>query len=184
MTHSDSWRNSALLITYDESGGFYDHVAPPAVTNALHPEDDHLGFRVPAIIVSPYSTKGVTHTQFTHMSVMKSISVRWGVQFDSRFGDRWCNTEDIWSCFDFALSPRAKNCYTGDPKDIFAMNWAKDIQGRLTGPVTDFEKYMERIFILPELKALDRRSMVYENLTLLEKNVITLKRATIDATPH
>ena len=184
LTHSDSWRNSALLITYDENGGFYDHVPPPAITSAIHPEDSRLGFRVPAIIVSPYAAKGVSHTQFTHMSVMKSISVRWGVQFDSRFGDRWDKTEDIWNCFDFNRDARPKDCYAGDPKDIFAMNWAKDIQGRLTGPVTDFEKYMERIFILPELKALDRRSLVFENLAQLEKNVITLKRATVDGKPH
>jgi phospholipase C len=184
LTHSDSWRDSALIITYDESGGFYDHVPPPQITTPEHPEDDRLGFRVPALIISPYSMKAVSHTPFTHTSIIKSISERWGVQFDGRFGQRWKDSNGIWGCLDFSATARQKDCYTGDPREIFAMNWAKDIQGRLTAPATDFERYMERIFILPELKALDRRSVVFDNLSQLEQNVITLKRATIDATPH
>ncbi len=58
LTHSESWAASALLILYDENGGFFDHVPPPACFEVPVSEDNPLGFRVPAIVVSPYPRMG------------------------------------------------------------------------------------------------------------------------------
>ncbi len=52
LMQSNEWSSSALLLTYDDSGGWYDHVAPPTVDGAT------LGPRVPAILVSPYARAG------------------------------------------------------------------------------------------------------------------------------
>jgi phospholipase C len=62
-----------LIITYDEHGGFFDHLAPPD-----NVPDDHgihrYGPRVPAIVVSPYvETKAVSHTVLDHTSIIRTI---------------------------------------------------------------------------------------------------------------
>lgn len=57
LTRSPGWRDTVLVITYDEHGGFYDHVKPPPVTD--HPRYRTLGLRVPALIVGPRVTRQV-----------------------------------------------------------------------------------------------------------------------------
>ena len=65
---SAAWPSTAILITYDEAGGFFDHVAPPQL-DAYGP-----GIRVPMIIVSPYARPGYVDTTFSeHSSVLKFI---------------------------------------------------------------------------------------------------------------
>jgi len=62
------WPRTAVVITYDEGGGWFDHVRPPAVDRF------GLGTRVPALIVSPYARRGVVaHGQYEHASVLKFI---------------------------------------------------------------------------------------------------------------
>ncbi|MGH6969212.1 MAG: alkaline phosphatase family protein, partial [Stellaceae bacterium] len=75
------WQSTLLLVFYDEHGGFYDHVAPPA---AIAPDDhreeysfDRLGVRVPALIVSPWIDRGFEPTQFDHTSVLKYLIEKW-----------------------------------------------------------------------------------------------------------
>jgi phospholipase C len=176
LTHSESWATTALVILYDENGGFYDHVPPPLGFDDKPLEDSPLGFRVPALVVSPYARRGVAcHTCFDHTSVMKSISKRWGVEFDERFGQRWRAAPDIWThCFDFGQAPLPPGSYTGEP--IIDITWGTGIQDRLAKPADVLEGLLERIFILPELKALDRRALVFDTLVDLEQAVITLKR--------
>ncbi len=86
IRQSDIWEESLLIITYDEHGGFYDHVVPP---EAVSPGDntmekgynqfgfqfDRYGIRVPAIVVSPYIEKGtINHTLFDHTSIIATLN--------------------------------------------------------------------------------------------------------------
>ncbi len=90
---SGSWPSTVLIVTYDEWGGFFDHVAPPRATapNGANDVDQDqvngktlLGFRVPAVIASPFSlgqpddpkVKGMT---FDHTSILKMIEWRYGL---------------------------------------------------------------------------------------------------------
>jgi len=83
------WRKSALLITYDEHGGIFDHVSPPACTpdEFIAPPDktgtgqpfnfDRLGVRVPAILVSPWVPKGhIVNDIFEHASI-PATATKW-----------------------------------------------------------------------------------------------------------
>lgn len=85
IRNSPLWESSLLIITYDEHGGFYDHVAPPA---AVGPDDgsdnselnkngfkfDRLGVRVPAVVVSPLIPKNtIDHTVFDHTTILKTV---------------------------------------------------------------------------------------------------------------
>jgi phospholipase C len=71
---SSSWQSSALFLTYDEGGGFFDHVPPPRV------DAYGLGFRVPTLVVSPYARRGYVSGQlYEHSSILKFIERRFGL---------------------------------------------------------------------------------------------------------
>jgi phospholipase C len=71
---SRAWSAAAILITYDEGGGFFDHVPPPQL-DAYGP-----GIRVPMTIVSPYAKPGYVDTAFSdHSSVLKFIEAVFGL---------------------------------------------------------------------------------------------------------
>ncbi|HZU67363.1 MAG TPA: alkaline phosphatase family protein [Ktedonobacteraceae bacterium] len=71
---SSSWQSSALFFTYDEGGGFFDHVAPPQV------DAYGLGIRVPTVVVSPYARRGYVSGQlYEHSSILKFIERRFGL---------------------------------------------------------------------------------------------------------
>jgi len=80
LVQSPQWPRTALLITYDEWGGFFDHVRPPRQADGapLHGMDRRqAGFRVPAFVLSPYARRGhVDHHVFDHASIVKFVSWR------------------------------------------------------------------------------------------------------------
>jgi phospholipase C len=82
---SPQWRRGALFIVYDEWGGFFDHVAPPRVPDLrasrnLDQDFGQMGFRIPAVLVSPYARRGhVDHSIYGFESILKLIRYRFGV---------------------------------------------------------------------------------------------------------
>jgi phospholipase C len=77
LVHSPAWERTLLLVTYDEHGGFFDHVEPPAAEDDdPRPEFHSCGPRVPAIVVSPRVRAGVSHEIFDHTSIIKTCLVR------------------------------------------------------------------------------------------------------------
>ena len=72
---SDGWEQTMLVITYDEHGGFYDHV-PPGEFEIPGDPDESYGVRVPALVVSPWIEPHVSHTVFDHTSLLKTILLR------------------------------------------------------------------------------------------------------------
>jgi phospholipase C len=76
VSNSEQWQKTLLVIVYDEHGGFYDHVAPPAAEDDK-PNFRSYGVRVPAILVSPWVARGkVVSTPFDHTSLIKTILLR------------------------------------------------------------------------------------------------------------
>ncbi|GAC1538397.1 MAG: phospholipase C [Acidimicrobiales bacterium] len=81
VTTGPAWGRTALIINYDEWGGFYDHVAPTTAPDARPDLGTGLrGFRVPCVLISPRARRGyVDHTVFDHTSVLKMIEWRFGL---------------------------------------------------------------------------------------------------------
>jgi phospholipase C len=77
LSRSPAWERTLLLVTYDEHGGFFDHVPPPrAEDDDPRPEFHAYGPRVPAIAVSPRVRAGVSHVVFDHTSIIKTCLAR------------------------------------------------------------------------------------------------------------
>jgi phospholipase C len=92
------WSKTLLIITYDEHGSFYDHVAPPKVMEDERPEFQQLGFRVPALIVGPYVKKNhVSHVQYDHVSFLSTITRRLGL---TPLNKRVVTANDVRDCID------------------------------------------------------------------------------------
>jgi phospholipase C len=82
LSSASTWSKTLFVITYDEHGGFYDHVLPPAAADD-HPDFRRLGVRVPALLISPLVARGATSTallgpdfHFDHTSLIKTIFTR------------------------------------------------------------------------------------------------------------
>ena len=96
---SSYWKNTAIFITWDDWGGWYDHVRPPSV-DAMG-----LGFRVPLLVVSPYARRGyVSHVTHEFGSTLKFVEERFGL---GSLGQRDAISDDLGDCFDFNQSVRA-----------------------------------------------------------------------------
>ena len=93
IRNGPEWRNTAIIITYDEHGGFWDHVAPPVV-DRWGP-----GSRVPTIIISPFAKRHhVDHHRYDTTSILALIEHRWGL---APLTDRDASANDLTAAFDF-----------------------------------------------------------------------------------
>lgn len=87
ITQGPAWKKTLLIITYDEHGGFFDHVPPPAAEDDT-PALRQFGPRVPALVVSPWvSERQVAKTVFDHTSIIKTILARFCRQGDGSVPD-------------------------------------------------------------------------------------------------
>ena len=82
LSSAETWAKTLLILVYDEHGGFYDHVAPPAAVDDDH-EFQRLGVRVPALLISPLVARESSATgllgpdfHFDHASIIKTILTR------------------------------------------------------------------------------------------------------------
>ncbi len=85
VTTSPAWGSTLLIITFDEWGGFFDHVAPPTapippMEYAAGNVDGLRGFRIPTLLISPFARRRyVSSAVFDHASILRLIEWRWGL---------------------------------------------------------------------------------------------------------
>lgn len=128
------WEKTALIISYDENGGFFDHVVPPTPPPGTAGEfltvpldrvpaaggiagPIGLGYRVPCLVVSPYSRGGLVASQtFDHTSQLRLLETRFGVDVPNLTAWRRGVTGNMTSTFDFAAAPNATKPVLPDPR--------------------------------------------------------------------
>ena len=133
ITKSPQWDRTVMVVNFDEHGGFFDHVVPPAVQDDTvlpgtgpFPNLKNLGFRVPAMVVSPFAPKKIeTAGPYEHCSVLKMIEWRWDLQ---PMTVRDANANNIADALDFskrrdpitlpAFTPAAAQVCTDIPKHL------------------------------------------------------------------
>ncbi len=114
LIESPNWKSTALFLTYDEHGGYYDHVPPP---RAIKPDStppildpgevpgafNRYGFRVPMVVASPYARKNyVSSLVQDHTSVLRFIERKWNI---GALTFRDANAHDMTDYFDFKRKP-------------------------------------------------------------------------------
>ncbi|QLL05077.1 phospholipase C [Mycobacterium vicinigordonae] len=128
------WEKTALIVSYDEHGGFFDHVIPPtpppgtAGEYITVPDIDAvpgsggirgpigLGYRVPCFVISPYSRGPlVAHETFDHTSQLRLLETRFGVTVPNLTAWRRSMTADMTSAFNFAVPPNSSRPNLGFP---------------------------------------------------------------------
>lgn len=96
FARSPHWERGLFVLTYDEWGGFFDHVAPPRLdddrASTVDEEDfGQAGFRVPTVLASPYARPGsIDHRQYDHTSILRFLEWRFlGAPAEGPLGDGW-----------------------------------------------------------------------------------------------
>jgi phospholipase C len=102
---SSYWKTTAIVVVWDDWGGFYDEVAPP-----FFDDWGGLGFRVPMLVVSPYARLNksgqpgyISHTQYEFGSILKFVENIWDL---GSLGTTDKRAKSIIDCFDFTQAPR------------------------------------------------------------------------------
>jgi len=103
LAKSPQWKNTMLVVTYDEHGGFFDHVAPPTTTDdtlARFGVDgfQQMGFRVPAMVIGPYAKQGyVSSVTYDHTSALKHLQTAFALE---PLNARMDMANDLSDCID------------------------------------------------------------------------------------
>ncbi|HKD09024.1 MAG TPA: alkaline phosphatase family protein [Bryobacteraceae bacterium] len=98
VMNGPEWNSTAIFVSWDDWGGFYDHVYPPQV------DQYGLGMRTPGLVISPYSRQGfVDHKTYSFESWLKIVEERFGV---NSMTARDNTANDMIDAFDFTQSPR------------------------------------------------------------------------------
>jgi phospholipase C len=98
LGRSEYWDSTAVVLTWDDYGGFYDHVPPP------HVDIYGMGPRVPAIVISPYALRGAIDSDLMEFaSVLRFIEQVFELP---SLGGRDATADDMLSAFDFTQEPR------------------------------------------------------------------------------
>ena len=111
VAQSKYWDSTAIFVTYDEGGGFWDHVAPPYASG--------YGTRTPMIIISPYARKGVYHQQTTNVSILKFMQTLWGLPPLTPLN---AEQNTLMSAFNFAQAPLAPPQPPAAPADTIGFH--------------------------------------------------------------
>jgi phospholipase C len=94
---SQYWNSTAIFVTWDDWGGWYDHVAPQIFNQY------ELGFRVPLIVISPYAKKAyVSHVQHEFGSILHYTEEQFGL---NSIGYTDARADDLSDCFDYTQTP-------------------------------------------------------------------------------
>jgi phospholipase C len=100
--NSQFWSSTAIIIAWDDWGGWYDHVAPPIDSTYGYYE---YGFRVPLIVVSPYAKAGyISHVQHDFGSILKFTEEQFNLTTVAP-GYADTRSDDLSDCFDFTQTP-------------------------------------------------------------------------------
>lgn len=111
VARSRFWGSTAIFITYDEGGGFWDHMGPPVSLG--------YGTRTPMIIVSPYARHGVYGHQTTNVSILSFLQRLWGMPPLTRLNAR---QDSLMSAFDFSQTALAPPTLPVAPADTIGFH--------------------------------------------------------------
>jgi phospholipase C len=179
-----AWKDTAIVVMWDDYGGFYDNVAPPKV--------DWLGWgpRIPALIISPYARAGyIDHTNYSFPSVLRLIEQRFKLGALTR-GD--AHDDSLIGAFDFTQKPRpplilpTRTCPDGTAVRNAAYKYPLLLDyGTQAGKrrlLTDFPNGALHVLLLPQTARIETRSGKVGGMSILQRgDRLLLQGGTTDA---
>ncbi|MHB8664298.1 MAG: phospholipase C [Acidimicrobiales bacterium] len=135
MANPAVWERTVVFMTYDENGGFFDHVPPPVPPPGTPDEwltvpakvgemggirgPIGLGFRVPMLVLSPFSVGGLVCSEvFDHTSMLRFVERRFGVRVPNLSHWRRSVTGDLTSAINFAAGPKPARAPAVNPDEV------------------------------------------------------------------
>jgi phospholipase C len=144
LRNSPAWRKTLFILTYDEHGGYYDHVPPP---KALAPDDfppvvnpgekqydgfARYGFRVPSIVIGPYAKRNhVSHVLYDHTSILAFLEHKWNLPAMTK---RDANANNLLDFLDLHAIKARRPTFPELPRLVPAGDDAKRLACSKTGP--------------------------------------------------
>jgi phospholipase C len=123
---SPLWPSTVLVITYDEWGGFFDHV-PPERAPDVSRKTSLRGFRVPTVVISPFARRGhVSHKTFDHTSILKMIEWRWNLK---PLTPRDRHARNLATALDFTDPDTSSRAYAVPPFTSQGCSASEDTEG-------------------------------------------------------
>ena len=124
---SPFWANTAIFITWDDWGGWYDHVPPPLGYSDGTSSEYVYGFRVPLLVVSPYAKAGyISHQVHDFGSILKYIEEDFQLTAVAPgapgYADSSTVTNDMSDCFDYSQTPLKFNSIQANKKAAYFIN--------------------------------------------------------------
>lgn len=155
LRNSPSWKSTAFILTYDEHGGFFDHVQPPATPEGGAEPWDVLGIRVPAVVASPFTPQTVVSETFEHTSILRTIAERWDLDLPPEAGPRLPKVKSLWSsCFEFGRARGRGGSSVVVP--AVSADWRAQITPEGDGPVrSDMAESLAKAAQVSSLAELD-----------------------------
>lgn len=123
VAHSQYWNSTAIFVTYDEGGGFWDHAAPPAAKG--------YGTRTPMTIISPYARPGVYHHETTNVSILSFMQKLWGMASLTPLNKE---QNDLTSAFNYDQTPLPAPDMPVAPPDALAFHNPGNILSNIAEP--------------------------------------------------
>jgi phospholipase C len=126
LANSPHWERCLFIVTYDEHGGFFDHVPPPLAADERAAEGfDQLGFRVPAVVAGPWTKEGdVNSVVYDHASILAFLERRFGIE---PLTERDAAANDLWDVFDLdriarrePMAPASLPVIEADEEELYA----------------------------------------------------------------
>ncbi len=126
VRNGPGWDGTVLVITYDEWGGFFDHVPPGHAADVSH-KTSLRGFRVPTVVISPFARRGfVSHQTFDHTSILRMIEWRFGLK---PLTPRDAKAHNLATVLDFANPNATAPTYDVPPFTSTGCASATDLEG-------------------------------------------------------
>jgi len=132
---SSYWDSSVVLITWDEGGGYFDHVAPPQLFTIENGNQSLSGYgqRVPLLVISPYAKENyVSESVLNHMSIVRFIEYNWNLPTLNR---NVMASNNLLEFFDFASPPRPP-IILGEPGQFTPTVYPIPLQGSVNQTVS------------------------------------------------
>lgn len=186
LATSPHWERCLLVVTYDEHGGFYDHVVPPLAADD-RPESGHdqLGFRVPTVVAGPWVKQGaVSNSLYDHTSTLALLEYLHGLEpltaRDAAANNMLDLLDEERLLTNSPAAPGTMPVIDADPEVIYADECLTGLRDEIPGVRTGQPELEAAFDALPERSPLDRREQtdaIYEACLAEAERLGVLRRS-------